>query len=117
VPNEQVLFHGLTFSYLDAKATSDIIDVLGFLAYELVSKLTEHGLMIKKEWDERQRLNGKQEEHEEENENALFVKSTMSQTPLEPKHIREAFRRMQKQSFALSHFAGGRYKNSSLALV
>jgi transcription initiation protein SPT3 len=102
-------------SYLDTKANSDIIDVLGFMAYELVSKLTEYGLIVKKEWDERQKINGKTEKHEED-ENALFIKSTMNQTPLEPQHIREAFRRMQKKSFPLNRFTGGK-SNSSLALV
>ncbi|KAL7747528.1 Transcription initiation protein spt3 [Sorochytrium milnesiophthora] len=39
-------------SIVDSKPNDDIIDVFGFLAHEMVRKLTEKALLLKRRWDE-----------------------------------------------------------------
>ncbi|KAJ3089763.1 Transcription initiation protein spt3 [Quaeritorhiza haematococci] len=96
--------------YYDNKANSDVIDILGFLGYEIVSRLTEYGLMVKKEWEDKEKEERAKEDRRNaglEDENYLFGKSNDEQTPMQPIHIQEGFRRLQKTSHPLHNFKGG----------
>lgn len=74
---------------LKEKVPSDVLDVLGFLAHELVGLLTSLALTIKRESDGRLSSDVSHESY-------LFAKPSNAQTPIELKHMREAYRRMQK---------------------
>jgi transcription initiation protein SPT3 len=92
-------------SFIDVKPNDDIIDSLGFLTFEMVSSLTEGALQIKTDLtalhkDEsaaagmkRKRESG--DEDGDESTMGLFSLSQNDETPLEPLHIQEAFRRLQ----------------------
>ncbi|KAJ8328591.1 Transcription initiation protein spt3, variant 2 [Batrachochytrium dendrobatidis] len=103
--------------YYENKAPSDVLDIMGFLAYEIVSKITETGLAVKKEWDREKKL-------EELRSNRgmatmdvfLFDKPSDVRTPLQPAHIQEAFRRLQAASMPLSNF-GGKVRHRRLCLI
>lgn len=103
--------------YVDSKVSSDVIDILGFLAYEIVCKLTEQGLQVKREWESKSTKPDAPVPLKEstsindglfEGEATLFVKDkdNIEQSPLQPKHIHEAFRRLQKTSLPLTNFLG-----------
>ncbi|KND01216.1 transcriptional regulator SPT3 [Spizellomyces punctatus DAOM BR117] len=104
-------------TYYENKPIAEVIDILGFLAYEMVSKLTETGLKIKKEWDERKMDEKEKAKRVQEKKNVgLFAKPTHEQKPLHPVHIHEAFRRLQKMSQPMSNFRGGLVR-TNLALI
>ncbi|KAJ3043030.1 Transcription initiation protein spt3 [Rhizophlyctis rosea] len=101
----------LMSTYYDNKPPGDVMDILGFLGYEMVSKLTETALEVKKEQD---RMDKRAKAQEEQGGNTvlqnmehLFSKPNHGQTPLEPRHIHEAFRRLQSKSPPMSNFRGG----------
>ena len=95
----------------DSKANSDIIDSLGFLCCEAVSKLTELSLKVKQREEERNLLKPKQGVVFR----GLFQKPVGNQRPLQPRHIQEAFRLLQQQSFAMQKF-GNSIKRRDLCL-
>lgn len=85
----------------ETKINIDVQDILGFLACEIVSKITETAIEIKREWDATLR------NHTTNVVAGLFDKPNDSQTALEPRHVKEAFRRMQKDPKFLQCFEGG----------
>ncbi|KAI1320930.1 Transcription initiation protein spt3 [Mortierella claussenii] len=131
-------------AYIDMRPNDDIIDILGFLTFEMVTTLTETALKAKKEEDEKQRLyreavvaaksKHKQQEASVGNENGsngatgsggggntsggedmdvdedipgLFSLPPSEQSPLQPRHIREAFRRLQRAPMPIKNYHGG----------
>ncbi|KAF9947840.1 Transcription initiation protein spt3, partial [Modicella reniformis] len=147
-------------SYIDMRPNDDIIDILGFLTFEMVTTLTETALKVKKEEDEKQRMykeaavaaknqsktddpstggvggvggnggggtgtgavagtgdnsntngggsNGTGEDMEvDEDIPGLFSPPPSEQSPLQPRHIREAFRRLQRAPLPIKNYQGG----------
>ncbi|KAG0312628.1 Transcription initiation protein spt3 [Dissophora globulifera] len=128
-------------SYIDMRPNDDIIDILGFLTFEMVTTLTETALKVKKEEDEKQRLHreavvaaksknqGKSEDGStgngsgegnanggaaagedmdlDEDVQGLFSLPPSEQSPLQPRHIREAFRRLQRAPLPIKNYHGG----------
>ncbi|KAF9896193.1 Transcription initiation protein spt3 [Lobosporangium transversale] len=163
-------------AYIDMKPNDDIIDILGFLTFEMVTTLTETALKVKREEDEKQRLyreavvaaksksnqqdssngnsngngggggngtnnsNGGAGGSHDENSNSgsnnggvngnngnsggddniggedmdldddmpgLFSLPPSEQSPLQPRHIREAFRRLQRAPMPIKNYHGG----------
>ncbi|KAG0043900.1 Transcription initiation protein spt3 [Gryganskiella cystojenkinii] len=132
-------------AYIDMRPNDDIIDILGFLTFEMVSTLTRAALNVKQEEDEKQRLyreavvaaknkrmgtendassgassgkdgkNGKGENGEDgsdamdvdEDIPGLFSLPPSEQSPLQPRHIREAFRRLQQAPLPIKNYHGG----------
>ncbi|KAF9343891.1 Transcription initiation protein spt3 [Mortierella sp. NVP85] len=150
-------------SYIDMRPNDDIIDILGFLTFEMVTTLTETALKVKKEEDEKQRLyreaavaaknqgktddgnaggngnsngngaagaggpsgtggagtggesnsanggnNGGGEDMDvDEDIPGLFSPPPSEQSPLQPCHIREAFRRLQRAPLPIKNYQGG----------
>ncbi|WFD26329.1 Transcription initiation protein spt3 [Malassezia nana] len=90
--------------YLDVKPSDDTIDILGFLAFEVVHELCTRAMKIKWDWDERARAVRKQHEDTEksslEREAActLFSFPPNIESPLEAWHIREAFLALQREN-------------------
>jgi transcription initiation protein SPT3 len=83
----------------DSKPHDDIVDILGFLTFEIVQTLTEEALKIKEQEDlvkdktgGEQTANGKKRKIQ-----GLFDPPSEGRTPVEPRHIQEAFRRLQQR--------------------
>ncbi len=79
--------------FYENKANSDVLDILGFFAFEIIRSLTETGLKIKEEWDKAGILQTSQEQAKP----TLFARLHVDQNPLLPVHIQEAYRRLQRE--------------------
>ena len=105
----------------------DIIDILGFLTFEIVATLTEQSLEVKTMFDELEEgergfnsssspssSSHNQKKRRAENERFLFDGPDEERTPLRAEHVNEAFRRLQSgkhTSTALRNFGGGLVKH------
>ena len=81
----------------DSKPNDDIVDILGFLLYGIVQTLTEEALRVKHEEDLNKTRNGgtDAQSKKRKRETGLFDPPEEGTTPVTPKHVREAFRRLQ----------------------
>ncbi|KAM0431954.1 hypothetical protein ACHAPT_005209 [Fusarium lateritium] len=87
----------------DSKPSDDIVDILGFLTFEMVQTLTEMALKVKEQEDLARAQTGagaggdatvpKKRKHE----GALFDFPSEGKTPIEPRHVQEASRRLQQR--------------------
>ncbi|CAZ80741.1 unnamed protein product [Tuber melanosporum] len=101
----------------DAKPNDDIVDILGFLTFEIVQTLTEEALKVK-ELEDQVLLESREKSKKRKREKFLFH-AEEGRTPIEPRHVEEAFRRLQvpkPKSRAMRNFSGGVVK-SKLTLV
>ena len=98
-----------------ARLSHDMMDIMGFIAYELVRKVTEHSLLVKEQMDSAAKRNEKndgpiangyyvdgtegleadlkslKQKYDEYN---MFRASSQTRTPLRPEHVLEAHRRL-----------------------
>ncbi|KAK7033564.1 Transcription initiation protein spt3 [Paramarasmius palmivorus] len=107
--------------HLDLRANDDTVDIVGFLAFEMVRSLTLAGLEVKKSLEEsllreeytspilgKRKANGigggpdkrRREESPDRDDytlpvNSLFLPPPEARTALRPEHIQDAFSRMQ----------------------
>ncbi|WFD07174.1 Transcription initiation protein spt3 [Malassezia vespertilionis] len=97
--------------YLDVKPSDDTIDILGFLAFEVVHELCTSAVRVKTEWEGKVRAvqtsaqrtsehdgirsEERAEDAQEESTCTLFSMPPRSEPPLEAWHIREAFAQLQ----------------------
>ncbi|KAA8651718.1 transcriptional regulator SPT3 [Aspergillus tanneri] len=85
----------------ESKPNDDIVDILGFLTFEIVQTLTEEALKVKEREDREKNRRGGAENGTGENtkkrkrETGLFDPPEEGRTPVEPRHIREAYRKLQ----------------------
>ena len=81
----------------DSKPSDDIVDILGFLTFEMVQTLTEEALKIKEQEDLWKERTGGENTGNKKRKLAqgLFDPPSEGRTPVEPRHIQEAFRRLQ----------------------
>lgn len=81
----------------DSKPNDDIVDILGFLLYDIVQTLTEEALKVKKEEDLSKTRHGDSDAQSKKRkrETGLFDPPEEGTTPINPTHVREAFRRLQ----------------------
>lgn len=82
----------------DSRPNDDIVDILGFLTFEIVQTLTEGALKVKEQADRGKKgaeitsgENGKKRKREP----GLFDPPAEGRTPIEPRHIHEAYRKLQ----------------------
>lgn len=102
----------------DSRPNDDVIDILGFLTFEIVCSLTEEAMKIKsaeerliqqllrKTGDLRKEINKRKRKY-------LFDKPDDLAKPIMPHHIEEAWRRLQSTDFkhkAARSFGGGLFK-------
>ncbi|KAK0353381.1 Transcription initiation protein spt3 [Friedmanniomyces endolithicus] len=83
----------------DSKPNDDIVDILGFLTYEIVTLLTEEALKVKAAEDALKRESGGDQEkrsRKRRREPGLFDLQEEARTPVGPNHIQEAYRRKQR---------------------
>ncbi|KAJ5466071.1 hypothetical protein N7530_009858 [Penicillium desertorum] len=83
----------------ESKPNDDIVDILGFLTFEIVQTLTEEALKVKEREDNEKHRRGGAEAGENlkkrKRETGLFDPPEEGRTPIEPRHVREAFRKLQ----------------------
>ncbi|CUM63528.1 uncharacterized protein PRCAT00001105001 [Priceomyces carsonii] len=95
----------------DSRPNDDVVDILGFLTFEIVCSLTEEAMAIKNAEEkllQHQIINKQQQE--QKRKKYLFDKPDELAKPIMPYHIEEAWRRLQSIDFkhkALRSFGGG----------
>lgn len=100
----------------DSKPNDDIVDILGFLTFEIVQTLTEEALKVKAAEDLHNAATsgaaGGETKKRKGEGSSLFEMPEEGRTPVEPKHVREAYRRLQaipnKYKFMRQGYAGMR---------
>lgn len=83
----------------ESKPNDDIVDILGFLTFEIVQTLTEEALKVKEREDHEKNRGGADttgaDSKKRKRETGLFDPPEEGRTPIEPRHIREAYRKLQ----------------------
>ncbi|KAI3332207.1 TFIID-18kDa-domain-containing protein [Xylariaceae sp. AK1471] len=83
----------------DSKPSDDIVDILGFLTFEMVQTLTEEAIKIKEHEDLWKERSGSESiaagNKKRKLAQGLFDPPSEGKTPVETRHIQEAFRRLQ----------------------
>ncbi|KAN0070892.1 Transcription initiation factor IID, 18kD subunit domain containing protein [Elaphomyces granulatus] len=82
-------------AYPNVRATEDIIDMLGFLAIETVRTLTENALRVKEVEDFSAANRYGSKAAGKRKRAGPFVIKDEDLTPLQPRHVNEAYRRLQ----------------------
>ena len=87
-------------SLTDSKPNDDVIDILGFLTFEMVQSLTEEALKFKQEGENIKAKKGGDDTQNKKRkrETGLFDPPEQGRTPVGPDHIREAYRRLQNRA-------------------
>ncbi|KAK9471694.1 transcription initiation factor IID, 18kD subunit-domain-containing protein [Dipodascopsis tothii] len=96
-------------SLTDSKPNDDIVDILGFLTFEIVAELTEEALKVKEAEDELELWSGRTTK-KRKTESFLFDPPNDDQKPIQARHVGEAFRRLQRarpKNIVLRNFGGG----------
>ncbi|KAI5961893.1 SPT3 [Candida pseudojiufengensis] len=100
----------------DSRPNDDVIDILGFLTFEIVCSLTEEAMNIKNSEDKLNQIQKEKnlkdglEKQQPKKRKYLFDKPDELASPIMPYHIEEAWRRLQKTDFkhkAVRSFGGG----------
>lgn len=91
----------------DSKPSDDIVDILGFLTFEMVATLTEVALRVKEQEDTARAQTGADNNNssnaaaagtkKRKLQQGLFDPPSEGKTPVEPRHVQEAFRRFQER--------------------
>ncbi|KAL8795672.1 MAG: hypothetical protein Q9195_001910 [Heterodermia aff. obscurata] len=89
----------------DSKPNDDIVDILGFLTFEIVQTLTEEALRVKKQEEEVASKKGggdagkdkEGQSKKRKREQGLFDPPEEGRTPVSTRHVQEAFRRLQQK--------------------
>lgn len=84
----------------DSKPNEDIVDILGFLTFEIVQTLTEEALKIKEQEDLGNKASlsaGGEQPGKKRKLHGLFEPPSEGRTPVDTRHIQEAFRRLQQR--------------------
>ncbi|EPY52121.1 SAGA complex subunit Spt3 [Schizosaccharomyces cryophilus OY26] len=100
----------------ETRPDNDLVDILGFLTFEIVATLTEEALAVKERMDQIQNntRHGSYSVPNHPKERYLFDGLTEGRTPLQIFHVLEAFRRLQvpnKKHTAMRSFNGGLVKS------
>lgn len=96
----------------DSRPHDDVIDILGFLTFEIVCSLTEEAMAIKVAGEKLLQQSMSKNPHQEmkRKRKYLFDKPNDLSKPIQPYHIEEAWRRLQSIDFkhkAARSFGGG----------
>ena len=99
-------------AHIDMRPNDEILEILGFIAWEMVSRLTKTALLVKKDFElvENQKT-GEERGDKEKKKSGLFG-GAEDRTPIKPEHIREAYRRMQLVQRPFDNFRGGMTRSS-----
>lgn len=116
----------------DSKPNDDIVDILGFLTFEIVQTLTEEALKVKETEEMAKRGGGgggggggsgsggesgnsnqQQSSRKRKRELGLFDPPEEEGEPIQPRHVQEAFRRLQHRNNkcrAMRNFSRGLHR-------
>ncbi|RLV89748.1 Protein SPT3 [Spathaspora sp. JA1] len=99
----------------DSRPNDDVIDILGFLTFEIVCSITEEAMLIKNSEEKLIEINKEKQDDDKipKKRKYLFDKPDELVNPLMPYHIEEAWRRLQANDFkhkAARSFGGGLVK-------
>jgi transcription initiation protein SPT3 len=86
-------------SIIGTKPSDDVMDILGFLTFEMVQTLTEEALKVKDDEELQKKVKGignDDKSRKRKREIGLFDGPEEEREPVTPAHIHEAFRRLQK---------------------
>lgn len=103
----------------DSRPNDDVIDILGFLTFEMVCSLTEEAMEVKKLEEKMiQKMNKNNSEAADltRKRKYLFDKPNDLDTPILPYHITEAWRRLQALDFkhrSGKGFGGGKIRTKA----
>jgi len=105
----------------DSKPNDDIIDILGFLTFEIVQTLTEEALKVKDAEDLYKKETGGEPQNrmKRKRESGLFDPPEEARAPVQPSLVQEAYRRLQrsnKKSRAMLNFSRNIHR-SALKLI
>ncbi|OCL15411.1 TFIID-18kDa-domain-containing protein [Glonium stellatum] len=105
----------------DSKPNDDIIDILGFLTFEIVQTLTEEALKVKDAEDLYKKETGGEPQNrmKRKRESGLFDPPEEAREPVQPSHVQEAYRRLQRsnnKSRAMLNFSRNIHR-SALKLI
>ncbi|EKG10014.1 Transcription initiation factor IID 18kDa subunit [Macrophomina phaseolina MS6] len=81
----------------DGKVGEDVMDILGFLTFQMVQTLTEEALRVKSA-EQAFHSRFKEDGPAINTDNGPFTARHSQTEPVEPRHIREAFRRLQRSN-------------------
>lgn len=83
----------------DSKPSDDIIDILGFLTFEIVQTLTEEALKVKDAEDLWKKSHGGEVNRlKRKRERGLFDPPEEAREPVQPAHVQEGYRRLQRSN-------------------
>ncbi|KAK9466719.1 transcription initiation factor IID, 18kD subunit-domain-containing protein [Lipomyces arxii] len=102
----------------DSKPNDDVIDILGFLTFEIVAVLTEEAIKVKEAEDELEMRRSKRTKTRK-TESFLFDPPGDDQRPILAKHVAEAFRNLQRaktRQTALRNFGGGLVRTRAVVI-
>ncbi|KAK9448934.1 transcription initiation factor IID, 18kD subunit-domain-containing protein [Limtongia smithiae] len=102
----------------DSRPNDDIIDILGFLTFEIVAVLTEESLKVKEAEDEIEMRRSKRTKTRK-TESFLFDPPDEDQRPILAKHVLEAYRNLQRartRQTTLRNFSGGLVKTRTVVI-
>jgi transcription initiation protein SPT3 len=104
----------------DSKPSDDIIDILGFLTFEIVQTLTEEALKVKDAEDTWKKSHGGEVNRlKRKRERGLFDPPEEAREAVQPAHVQEGYRRLQRgnnKSRAMLNFTRNVHR-SALKLV
>lgn len=98
-------------AHIDMRPNDEILEILGFIAWEMVSRLTKTALLVKKDYELIESQKGEDRGDKEKKKSRLFG-GTEDRTPIKPEHVREAYRRMQLVQRPSDNFRGGMTRSS-----
>lgn len=84
---------------MGTKPSDDVMDILGFLTFEMVQTLTEEALKVKGDEELQKKVKGNRNDdktRKRKQEIGLFDGPEEEREPVNPVHIQEAFRRLQR---------------------
>lgn len=107
----------------DSKPSDDIVDILGFLTFEMVQTLTENALKVKEQEDLFKAQSGAGaagqdgQTKKRKRQEGLFNPPSEGKTPIHPRHVQEAFRRLQQRPKKYRAMLNGTSLSSHHALI
>lgn len=102
----------------ESRPSDDIVDILGFLTFEIVASITEEALKVKAQ-DAQEDEQGLARKRRKKEEKTLFDGPDEGRTSLAVEHIEEGYRRLQvasQASTAMRSFQGGRFRAKTVLI-
>lgn len=94
-------------AHIDMRPNDEILEILGFIAWEMVSRLTKTALLVKKDHELLEPQKAGEDKVDKEKKKARLFGGSDDRTAIKPEHVREAYRRMQLVHRPFDNFRGG----------